>query len=69
MICDWSQWKIRERLLRVSSFEGSRERYGKAINPGLVYDTEPVDYITYLCTIGFTRLIVFSYSKHGLYFI
>lgn len=27
----------------------------KAINPGLVYNIQPVDYITYLCTLGFTR--------------
>ncbi|CAA7015363.1 unnamed protein product [Microthlaspi erraticum] len=39
---------------------------GKAINPGLVYNIQPVDYITYLCSIGFTRSDVLAITHKNV---
>jgi hypothetical protein len=33
---------------------------GKAIDPGLIYDIRPDEYITHLCTLGYTKSEIFS---------
>ncbi|EOA37865.1 hypothetical protein CARUB_v10012040mg [Capsella rubella] len=38
----------------------------KAINPGLVYNIQPVDYITYLCTLGFTRSDILAITHKNI---
>ncbi|XP_009119332.1 subtilisin-like protease SBT1.2 [Brassica rapa] len=38
----------------------------KAINPGLVYNIQPVDYIAYLCTIGFTRSDILAITHRNV---
>ncbi|CAG7909032.1 unnamed protein product [Brassica rapa] len=38
----------------------------KAINPGLVYNIQPVDYISYLCTIGFTRSDILAITHRNV---
>ncbi|KAK3150454.1 hypothetical protein QOZ80_3AG0233410 [Eleusine coracana subsp. coracana] len=32
----------------------------RAVDPGLVYDVQPADYVTHLCTLGYTRREVFK---------
>ncbi|XP_034692001.1 subtilisin-like protease SBT1.2 [Vitis riparia] len=36
----------------------------KAIDPGLIYDIKPDEYITHLCTLGYTRSEIFAIT-HG----
>ncbi|KAG9144965.1 hypothetical protein Leryth_017437 [Lithospermum erythrorhizon] len=38
----------------------------KAINPGLVYDIHPDDYITHLCSRGFTRSEIFTITHRNV---
>lgn len=38
----------------------------KAVNPGLVYDILPTDYITHLCSLGYTRSEVFSVTHRNV---
>ncbi|KAL3531182.1 hypothetical protein ACH5RR_010504 [Cinchona calisaya] len=38
----------------------------RAINPGLVYDIQPMDYIIHLCTLGYTRSEVFSITHRNV---
>nr|CAD1830247.1 unnamed protein product [Ananas comosus var. bracteatus] len=37
----------------------------KAMDPGLVYDIEPNDYITHLCTLGYSHLEIFTIAHRN----
>ncbi|GMQ09498.1 hypothetical protein CsSME_00052856 [Camellia sinensis var. sinensis] len=37
----------------------------RAINPGLVYDIRPNEYITHLCTLGYTKLEIFAITHRN----
>ncbi|KQK23709.1 subtilisin-like protease SBT1.2 [Brachypodium distachyon] len=37
----------------------------RAVDPGLVYDVEPGDYVTHLCTLGYTEKEVFKVTHAG----
>ncbi|WCJ38225.1 Subtilase family protein [Euphorbia peplus] len=37
----------------------------RAINPGLIYDIRPDDYVTHLCTLGYTRSEVFTITHRN----
>lgn len=39
---------------------------GKAVDPGLVYDIRPADYITHLCSLGYTRSDIFIISRRNI---
>lgn len=39
---------------------------GKAINPGLIYDITPDDYITHLCTRGYTAAEIFTITHRNV---
>ncbi|CAO2839802.1 unnamed protein product [Amaranthus hypochondriacus] len=38
----------------------------KAIDPGLIYDIKPDDYITHLCSLGYTRSEIFTISHRNI---
>ncbi|KAA8550697.1 hypothetical protein F0562_002382 [Nyssa sinensis] len=38
----------------------------RAINPGLIYDIKPDEYITHLCTLGYTRSEIFSVTHRNV---
>ncbi|XP_058094962.1 subtilisin-like protease SBT1.2 [Magnolia sinica] len=38
----------------------------KAIDPGLVYDIKPDEYITHLCTLGYTRSEIFTITHRSV---
>ncbi|KAI7984607.1 Subtilisin-like protease SBT1.2 [Camellia lanceoleosa] len=38
----------------------------RAINPGLVYDIRPDDYITHLCTLGYTKSEIFAITHRNV---
>ncbi|CAN1270137.1 Subtilisin-like protease SBT1.2 [Linum perenne] len=38
----------------------------RAMNPGLVYDIVPGDYVTHLCTLGYTRLEIFTITHRNV---
>ncbi|CAN0897696.1 Subtilisin-like protease SBT1.2 [Linum grandiflorum] len=38
----------------------------KAMNPGLIYDIRPDDYVTHLCTLGYTRLEIFTITHRNV---
>ncbi|KAK9281203.1 hypothetical protein L1049_004098 [Liquidambar formosana] len=38
----------------------------RAINPGLIYDIRPDEYITHLCTLGYTRSEVFTITHRNV---
>uniref|UniRef100_A0A803PGH0 Uncharacterized protein n=1 Tax=Cannabis sativa TaxID=3483 RepID=A0A803PGH0_CANSA len=38
----------------------------KALDPGLVYDTKPDEYVTHLCTLGYTTSEVFSVTHKNV---
>lgn len=38
----------------------------RAINPGLIYDIKPSDYIIHLCSLGYTRSEVFSITHRNV---
>ncbi|KNA24801.1 hypothetical protein SOVF_012070 [Spinacia oleracea] len=38
----------------------------KAVDPGLVYDIRPADYITHLCSLGYTRSEIFTISRRNI---
>ncbi|GLU03729.1 hypothetical protein SLE2022_209140 [Rubroshorea leprosula] len=38
----------------------------RAINPGLVYDIRPDEYITHLCTLGYTRSEIFTITHSNV---
>lgn len=38
----------------------------RAINPGLIYDIQPIDYIIHLCTIGYTKSEIFSITHRNI---
>ncbi|KAF2292678.1 hypothetical protein GH714_026669 [Hevea brasiliensis] len=35
----------------------------RAVNPGLIYDIKPEDYVTHLCTLGYTRSEIFIITQ------
>ncbi|KAM3231135.1 hypothetical protein ACQJBY_061348 [Aegilops geniculata] len=37
-----------------------------AVDPGLVYDIEPADYVTHLCTLGYTKREVFKITHSAV---
>ncbi|KAL2540700.1 Subtilisin-like protease SBT1.2 [Abeliophyllum distichum] len=37
----------------------------RAINPGLIYNIQPNDYITHLCTLGYTRSEIFAITHRN----
>lgn len=39
---------------------------GKAIDPGLIYDIKPDEYITHLCTLGYTRSEIFTITHKNV---
>ncbi|KAF8388301.1 hypothetical protein HHK36_026967 [Tetracentron sinense] len=39
---------------------------GRAINPGLVYDIKPDEYITHLCTLGYTSSEIFAITHRNV---
>uniref|UniRef100_J3LJW2 Subtilisin-like protease n=1 Tax=Oryza brachyantha TaxID=4533 RepID=J3LJW2_ORYBR len=38
----------------------------RAVDPGLVYDIDPADYVTHLCTLGYTHMEIFKISHAGV---
>ncbi|XP_062213602.1 subtilisin-like protease SBT1.2 [Phragmites australis] len=38
----------------------------RAVDPGLVYDIEPADYVTHLCTLGYTHMEIFKITHTGV---
>ncbi|KAK6937715.1 Peptidase S8/S53 domain [Dillenia turbinata] len=38
----------------------------RAVNPGLLYDIRPDEYITYLCTLGYTRSEIFTITHKNV---
>ena len=38
----------------------------RAADPGLVYDIEPADYVTHLCTLGYTQREVFKITHSAV---
>ncbi|KAK6164381.1 hypothetical protein DH2020_001245 [Rehmannia glutinosa] len=38
----------------------------RAINPGLIYDIQPDEYITHLCTLGYSRSDIFSITHRNV---
>ncbi|XP_066388780.1 subtilisin-like protease SBT1.2 [Miscanthus floridulus] len=38
----------------------------RAVDPGLVYDIQPADYVTHLCTLGYTHLEIFKITHTGV---
>ena len=38
----------------------------RAVDPGLVYDIQPGDYVTHLCTLGFTHMEIFKITHAGV---
>ncbi|XP_021763319.1 subtilisin-like protease SBT1.2 [Chenopodium quinoa] len=38
----------------------------KAVDPGLIYDVRPTDYITHLCSLGYTRSEIFTISRRNI---
>ncbi|KAF5741814.1 putative Cucumisin precursor [Tripterygium wilfordii] len=38
----------------------------RAINPGLIYDIRPEDYVTHLCTLGYTRSEIFTITHRNV---
>jgi hypothetical protein len=38
----------------------------RAVDPGLVYDIEAADYVTHLCTLGYTRREIFKITHTGV---
>ncbi|KAI4349335.1 hypothetical protein L6164_009935 [Bauhinia variegata] len=38
----------------------------RAINPGLIYDIRPDDYVTHLCSLGYTRSEIFSITHRNV---
>ncbi|KAF7804593.1 subtilisin-like protease SBT1.2 [Senna tora] len=38
----------------------------RAINPGLVYDIRPDDYVTHLCSLGYTKSEIFSITHRNV---
>lgn len=38
----------------------------RAINPGLVYDIRPDEYITHLCTLGYTKSEIFTITHRNV---
>ncbi|KAI3449829.1 hypothetical protein Pfo_006494 [Paulownia fortunei] len=38
----------------------------RAINPGLIYDIQPDDHITHLCTLGYSRSDIFSITHRNV---
>ena len=39
---------------------------GKAIDPGLVYDIKPDEYVAHLCTLGYTRSEIFTITHRNV---
>ncbi|KAL5218822.1 hypothetical protein ABZP36_019506 [Zizania latifolia] len=38
----------------------------RAVDPGLVYDIDPADYVTHLCTLGYTHTQIFKIAHSGV---
>jgi subtilisin family serine protease len=38
----------------------------RAVDPGLVYDIQPGDYVTHLCTLGYTHMEIFKITHTGV---
>ncbi|KAF2307149.1 hypothetical protein GH714_025126 [Hevea brasiliensis] len=38
----------------------------RAINPGLIYDIRPEEYVTHLCTLGYTRSEIFTITHRNV---
>ncbi|KAL5859982.1 hypothetical protein ACOSQ4_001278 [Xanthoceras sorbifolium] len=38
----------------------------RAINPGLIYDIKPDDYVTHMCTLGYTRSQIFTITHRNI---
>ncbi|KAG2554860.1 subtilisin-like protease SBT1.2 [Panicum virgatum] len=38
----------------------------RAVDPGLVYDIQPGDYVTHLCTLGYTHMEIFKITHAGV---
>lgn len=38
----------------------------KAVDPGLIYDIKPSEYITHLCSLGYTRSQIFTISRRNI---
>uniref|UniRef100_A0A0E0K8N1 Subtilisin-like protease n=1 Tax=Oryza punctata TaxID=4537 RepID=A0A0E0K8N1_ORYPU len=38
----------------------------RAVDPGLVYDIDPADYVTHLCTLGYTHMEIFKITHAGV---
>ncbi|KAL6660316.1 hypothetical protein ACP70R_002438 [Stipagrostis hirtigluma subsp. patula] len=38
----------------------------RAVDPGLVYDIQPADYVTHLCTLGYTHMEIFKITHAGV---
>ncbi|KAF5954444.1 hypothetical protein HYC85_007300 [Camellia sinensis] len=60
---------VDERLLSADIFATSSGHVNpsRAINPGLVYDLEPNDYIPYLCGLNYTDQDIYFITKHKAY--
>lgn len=38
----------------------------RAVDPGLVYDIDPADYVTHLCNLGYTHMEIFKITHAGV---
>ncbi|WVZ55419.1 hypothetical protein U9M48_006079 [Paspalum notatum var. saurae] len=38
----------------------------RAVDPGLVYDIQPADYVTHLCALGYTHMEIFKITHTGV---
>lgn len=38
----------------------------RAVDPGLVYDIDPADYVTHLCTLGYTQMEIFKITHSSV---
>ena len=51
---------------RVFAIGAGHVNPGKAIDPGLIYDIRPDEYITHLCTLGYTTTEIFSITHRNV---